>query len=177
VVATLPVWMAVFCRNEALRRRYLLAFLCCWIVNGTLVAGVFMSGGPAFHALLGADPQPFADLLAYLQQLPGPFSVVEEQRILWQAYLTEGPTVGAGISAFPSLHVTMAVLSMLAAWRLNRWLGIALSLFAAVIIAGSIHLGWHYAVDGYVGALLTLVIWAVAGWTSIRTPPASPGRP
>jgi hypothetical protein len=29
---------------------------------------------------------------------------------------------------------------------------------------GSVHLGWHYALDGYVGAACALVIWFAVGW-------------
>ena len=35
--------------------------------------------------------------------------------------------------------------------------------YALVIQIGSVHLGWHYAIDGYVGAALALSIWLVAG--------------
>jgi hypothetical protein len=42
--------------------------------------------------------------------------------------------------------------------------GMLLTLFAAVIFVGSIHLGWHYAVDGYVSALAVAGIWYGVGW-------------
>lgn len=30
---------------------------------------------------------------------------------------------------------------------------------------GSVHLGWHYAIDGYVSILAVIVIWKAVGWT------------
>ena len=35
--------------------------------------------------------------------------------------------------------------------------------FAALIFVGSIHLGWHYAIDGYAGAAVALFGWWAAG--------------
>ena len=34
--------------------------------------------------------------------------------------------------------------------------------YVAVIFVGSIHLAYHYAVDSYVGWVLTLVIWRLS---------------
>jgi hypothetical protein len=41
-----------------------------------------------------------------------------------------------------------------------RWIAIA---YAFVILLGSVHLGWHYAADGYVAAGVTWLIWAAMG--------------
>lgn len=38
-----------------------------------------------------------------------------------------------------------------------------MTLFAILIFAGSVHLGWHYAVDGYASALSTAAIWIGVG--------------
>jgi hypothetical protein len=46
---------------------------------------------------------------------------------------------------------------------LNRAVGLILALFAAIIQLGSVHLGWHYAVDGYLSALFTFLIWKWMG--------------
>jgi hypothetical protein len=37
-----------------------------------------------------------------------------------------------------------------------------------VVQIGSVHLAWHYALDGYAAALLTLAIWRAAGWWVAR---------
>jgi membrane-associated phospholipid phosphatase len=63
----------------------------------------------------------------------------------------------------PSLHVTIATLMALLAWRYNRTAGIAFTVFTVVILIGSIMLGWHYSADGLAGIALALVFWGVAG--------------
>jgi hypothetical protein len=54
---------------------------------------------------------------------------------------------------------------MLLGFAIHRQLGILLGLFAAFILIGSVLLGWHYAVDGYVAIAMTWVIWRVVGWS------------
>ena len=39
----------------------------------------------------------------------------------------------------------------------------ALIVYGAVILVGSVHLGWHYAVDGYAGIVMAMVAWWLAG--------------
>jgi hypothetical protein len=60
-----------------------------------------------------------------------------------------------------SVHVATAVLFALAGWvqtaPRHRLTG-----YALVIQIGSVHLGWHYAVDGYFSAMLTYLIWKLA---------------
>jgi hypothetical protein len=51
----------------------------------------------------------------------------------------------------------------LAAFRLNRAAGWVLAAYAVLIWIGSVHLGWHYAVDGLAAAALTIGLWRVAG--------------
>ncbi len=68
-----------------------------------------------------------------------------------------------GISAMPSMHIVMAVLIAIAGWRINKWWGAGLTALAAIVVIGSIHLAWHYAVDGIAGTALALVFWWVAG--------------
>ena len=48
-------------------------------------------------------------------------------------------------------------------WRIGTAAGLAYSAFAALIFIGSIHLGFHYAVDGYAATLIALLVWRFAG--------------
>jgi hypothetical protein len=41
--------------------------------------------------------------------------------------------------------------------------------FWCLILVGSVALGWHYAVDGYIGAAIALLFWHVAGWAVKRS--------
>ena len=85
----------------------------------------------------------------YGQQVPLNWSFVA-QDILWKDYASGALDVGNGISAMPSLHVGGATLCALLGCRTNKRLGIALSAYAVILMIGSVHLGWHYAIDGYV---------------------------
>jgi hypothetical protein len=59
--------------------------------------------------------------------------------------------------------VAIAVLFALAGWQASRAAGLALTAYALVVLIGSVHLGWHYAVDGYFAAAATVVIWIACG--------------
>jgi hypothetical protein len=54
---------------------------------------------------------------------------------------------------------------VLLARRVNRTLGWAYAVFALLILVGSVHLAWHYAIDGYFSAIAVLLVW----WGSGRT--------
>src|SRR4030095_8812860 len=90
-----------------------------------------------------------------------PISTLVIQDALWEGYVT-GTGLGHGVSAMPSMHVGTSVLFALAAPR-RSVLRKLLAAFAVVIFIGSIQLGWHYAVDGYVAAGLARIFWKVAG--------------
>ena len=73
------------------------------------------------------------------------------------------------------MHVGSTVLMALYGFSLNRRLGQALTVFAAVILMGSVLLGWHYAVDGYAGALIAVLAWTAAGALVRRFPAVARG--
>jgi membrane-associated phospholipid phosphatase len=104
--------------------------------------------------------------MAYLHQANEvvPVMALQVQDMLWQAYAGSSTDIGAGISAMPSLHVATAFSYVLLGFDVRRWLGILFAGFAAFIMIGSVHLGWHYAIDGYVGILCTVLIWFAVGW-------------
>ena len=59
----------------------------------------------------------------------------------------------------PSMHNGSALLFALAGYQVSRFAGHLLTAHAILIFIGSIHLGWHYAVDSYLAWAFTLVIW------------------
>jgi membrane-associated phospholipid phosphatase len=98
----------------------------------------------------------------------GPLTSLAAQRV-WDEYRAGDLEAGSGSSAMPSMHVAMATLFALRGWRSGRTPGMALTGFAAVSFAGSVQLGWHYAVDGYMSAALMAALWHVVGrWTEPR---------
>ena len=46
----------------------------------------------------------------------------------------------------------------------SRIFGSAMWTFALMIQIGWVHLAWHYAIDGYLAAVITVVIWKASGW-------------
>ena len=131
---------------------------------GVLLATVFSSAGPCFYRHVVPGPDPYAQLMAYLEgvSLDHDLSALRAQEYLWLGYST-GRFPTEGISAMPSMHVAMAMLMVLVHWRVNRLFGILAGVFAFLILIGSVMLGWHYAVDGYVGAALVMPVWWFSG--------------
>jgi membrane-associated phospholipid phosphatase len=118
--------------------------------------------------------------MAYLHHVNEtiPIWALDTQQMLWREYQHSQKGLGSGISAMPSVHVATATLMALFGWQYARRLGMALSVFAAIILLGSIHLGWHYAVDGYAAVLGTLLIWwAVGLWQSNTADTLTPLQP
>jgi hypothetical protein len=150
--------------NQSLRTRYLVTFLLSWAIIGSLFATLLSSVGPCYYQVFyGADP--FSGLIAYLDEANRTYPVWarETQAMLFNQDRLQEAGFGAGISALPSMHIAIVVLNAVFLWKLNRLAGWAAWIFAAIIFIGSIHLGWHYAVDGYAAALLVLAIWKISG--------------
>jgi 1,4-dihydroxy-2-naphthoate octaprenyltransferase len=61
------------------------------------------------------------------------------------------------------MHLANATLFVLLASRVNRALMAAAFVFLGVVLVSSVHLGWHYAVDGYASILATLAVWHAVG--------------
>jgi len=150
-----------------LRTQYLLSYLVMWIGVGSLLAFLLPGAGPCFYAdFVGPVPefQALMDALAADQQALGtPIAALHFQDGLLRAFGSDTLMVGGGISAMPSVHNGLAALFAFAAFRVNRWAGWAMVAYAALIWIGSIHLGWHYAIDGLASFLLAWGIWWAAG--------------
>jgi hypothetical protein len=154
------IWLAWSGRNF-LRARFLLAYALAWILLGTLAATALSSAGPCYYALVVPGADPYQPLLAYLHGLHTTHGVIAVtiQQNLWDYYSGGSGLPVNGISAMPSVHVAVAVLFALVGWKVGRAAGIAFTAYAAVILVGSVHLGWHYAVDGYASAAAAVVLW------------------
>ncbi|EKF74356.1 hypothetical protein A11A3_09155 [Alcanivorax hongdengensis A-11-3] len=160
-------WQLFSSRDERRRQRFLISFIGCWAVNGTLLAVLFSSAGPCFfHYLLPDGPDPFAPLMRYLHaaQRVSPVWALSTQDMLWQYHQAGALGVGTGISAMPSMHVSIAWLMVLLTAGSPLILRYFLRAFFVVILLGSVHLGWHYAIDGYFSVLTTTLIWSVTAW-------------
>jgi hypothetical protein len=168
----LPMMLGVLLSWAAplrVRTQFLAAFALCWILLGTLLAYGLPGSGPCYFAALHGDPHFTAlteRLAAQSDSLAaagrGELLALRGQRELLDGFQTRELMLAGGISAMPSLHNALAVLFACAGFALNKTAGRVLAVFAAIIWFASIHLGWHYAVDGLVGGALALVIWRLA---------------
>ena len=151
--------------RRKLRAQFFLSFMLVWILAGTILAILFFSAGPCYYGWVTGSENPFQPLMKYLDSVHGTnfLFAVKFQRGLWGAYQHSEILPFGGISAMPSVHVATAVIIALAGLRVNRLLGILLVAYAAMIQIGSVHLGWHYAIDGYFSSVLAVLIWGITG--------------
>ena len=156
-------YYAFIAKPSAERTRFCLAYVLIWMLGGGVLAVMFSSAGPCYFTQLGITPDPYAPLLAYLNGANehAPIWALMTQNMLWDLH-AEGSAFG-GVSAMPSMHNATALLFVLASAGRPRWVRIALGVHCALILIGSVHLGWHYAVDGYASMALGLGLWWVTG--------------
>ena len=161
---SIVIWQA-FTLEKRVRMQFLLSFSLTWILGGTVLATWLSSVGPCYWGGLLGEPNPYAPLMDHLYAVHEVQHLwaIDVQEQLWAAYSAQSIETVAGISAMPSMHVATSTLFALLGWARHRVLGIALTLFAICIQVGSVHLGWHYAVDGYLGAAVAAGIWFAIG--------------
>ncbi len=166
VLYVILFWQMFSLKDVQLRMQYFLSFLILWIVLGSIMGSCFASVGPCFYDFVVEGENPFSALMDYLRTANEqyPLWALSTQEALWAGYHLAEPTKGSGVSAMPSMHVAMATLFALLGIRTNKLLGIVMILFCGVIFIGSIHLSWHYAIDGYVSILMTVLVWKSVGW-------------
>lgn len=147
-------------KAERIRARYILCFMLAWIVCGNIFAGLFLSAGPAFYGHVTGDETRFAEQLAFLAASEGMnHSAITYQDYLWQLHNARQTGFGSGISAFPSVHVALIALNTFFAFEYSRRLGLWMAAYLVFIIASSVYLAWHYAIDGYASVAIMGVIY------------------
>ena len=153
------IWQTVHGR-EPVRSQFLLTFALAWILLGTGMAIVMSSAGPVYYGRVTGLTDPYEALMTYLHAVDAstPLRAIANQDRLWGSYTEWG-----GVTAMPSMHLAIVTVVMLAGLRTHRWLGYALAPFGLIILVGSVHLGWHYAVDSYAGILGAVFLWWCSG--------------
>jgi hypothetical protein len=159
-------WQGFRKDDTPLRQRYLLSYLLTWAIGTCILGTVFSSAGPCFYGFVEQGTNPYTGLMSYLAEANKiyPIWAVPTQETLWQSHLAGFGDI-EGVSAMPSMHVATTILFILCAISSgHRWLVYSTIVFSLSIFLGSILLGWHYAVDGYAGALIAVACWKLSGW-------------
>jgi membrane-associated phospholipid phosphatase len=145
----------VFSRHLEAGLYYTTAQSINWVLGAASYL-VLPSLGPAY-----ADPRAFAHLpvseVTHLQ------AILMDQRI---AFLQNPATATPqAIAAFASLHISMSFTAAVAAHVLGagRRLKVALWVWFAVTMVGTIYLGWHYVADNIAGVIMGASALALAG--------------
>ncbi|QQG35815.1 MAG: phosphatase PAP2 family protein [Micavibrio aeruginosavorus] len=159
-------WQAFTLSRPQLRAQFFITMLLTWIVNGFVFALIFSSAGPCFYDYFYPDLEnPYDALMQFLHETDKTSKVYDlfAMDYLLHAYDAKKTALFSGISAFPSMHVSVAFLNALLGWRTNRVLGVFFTIYLAIIMVGSVHLGWHYAIDGYFSIITTYLLWKATG--------------
>ena len=155
-----PVWFvtmivllvcAAWARPSPRRSAVLASYFILWSLVGPAVHCLLPAGGPVFYEALGYGPR-FADIVLTPETR-------EVAGYLWQTYASGSFGAGSGISAMPSMHVTMAAWMAIAAAAVAPLLRVPVFIVSALVAVLSVALGWHYALDGIVGGLLALLLY------------------
>lgn len=158
-------WQLFRFKDDTLRMRFFYTFVLTWAINGTFLAILFSSAGPCyFDNVTGSNH--YLPLMEYLRNVNDQTKIwsVYTQDLLWKNYSDKGIILGGGISAFPSVHVATTFLFVLMARHINTVAYYLFLIFFLLIFIGSIHLGWHYAVDGYAAMATTWALWNLTGY-------------
>lgn len=161
-------WSGLFASRRVdpdLCRRFWTATVLAWLILGLGLATLLSSAGPVyFDTVLPQLVSPYAGLERYLAETDRlfPLSSSLAKDYLWSIHAGHLDEPG-GISAMPSMHNAQCALFAAAAYAVDRRFGHVMLAYAAAIFLGSIHLGWHYAVDGIVGVAGALLIWFLVG--------------
>lgn len=156
--------------DSRVRRQFFLTYVLSWTLIGGLMATLLASVGPCFVGPMLGDPR-FDAQMAYLnaanEQVPIMVLPVQELLLEWYGKAENG--LGSGITAMPSMHCAIAFLFWIAMRRVHSGWGTFFAVFFFITWISSVHLAYHYAVDGLVSLIAVAVIWKaseriIAAW-------------
>lgn len=163
--------------DSQVRRQFFLTYVLSWTVIGGAMATMLASVGPCFAGpMLGITT--FDAQMAYLysanEQMPIMVLPVQEMLLDWYGKAENG--LGSGITAMPSMHCAIAFLYWIAVRRISAKWGAFFAVFFFITWISSVHLAYHYAVDGLVSLIAVAAIWALSqriiaawdAWSKVR---------
>lgn len=169
IMGLLLAW-TTFSRDPAFQLRASFVHLSIWVLLGSAMAVAMSSVGPCYlHPLM--DDGRFLPLMDILNDQS--LVALQNQNYLLSNYGKE--IIGSGISAMPSLHVALSVFLYLLcreAFGRSNWVSRLALVYAILMWVGSVHLAWHYAVDGIVSAICVVALWLISK-RLVSVPPVS----
>jgi hypothetical protein len=159
------LWHAQGKHSLKIRVRFFVSYILVWAIIGNLLAVLMSSAGPCYFDRITGLVSPYKPLFDYLQKINNynTLSSLVLQEKLWSGFAHNYFDYGGGISAMPSLHVATSTLFALSARNISPLLSKLLFIYASIVLIGSVHLGWHYAVDGLFSVPCTILIWCGVG--------------
>ncbi|MDG1438208.1 MAG: phosphatase PAP2 family protein, partial [Emcibacteraceae bacterium] len=119
------LWLMINVSYGRKRLQYLVAFILSWAIVGSFLAILFSSAGPVYYGRVVGDHSVYAPLMDSLYAFNEEFSeswfkvfALNTQETLWENYLKQDVNIGSGISAMPSMHLSISTLLYLSARQL-----------------------------------------------------------
>lgn len=150
--------------NDVVRRQFFLTFALSWAIIGGLMATLLASYGPAFLGPMTGNSH-YIELMSYLRgaNMDVPIMSLNVQNMLLTQFRDSDTGLGSGISAMPSMHVTVCMVFYLASRALSKRASRWFLAYLVVIWVSSVHLAYHYAIDGLVSVLAVVLLWNLSG--------------
>lgn len=179
VSAFLVTW-ATMTRDRVFQARAIATIFFVWFVLGNFVALALSSSGPVYYEHFYGDDR-FAPLMetlrAYHEQVNVRAIVISD----WLISDEDAGTLGKGISAMPSVHVGMTFVTWLLVQSRLGWknpITMIVGVYVAAIWVASVHLAWHYWLDGAVSIVATALFWKATGvWLKPKAAPSRSAQP
>jgi len=166
-------WMILNYKLGVTRAKFLVCYVLTWTILGSVLAVMLAAVGPCFYEPILGSSGVYEPLMSRLHEISeirkgwdgdhGLYAMKNQATVV--GYFTDNTIgIGSGITAMPSMHVSFAMLLFLSTRELNKKAGYITLIYLFFVQVGSVHLGWHYAVDGYISMILTWILWRLSGW-------------
>lgn len=172
VLMIYSMWMVLNYKLGVTRAKFLVCYVLTWTILGSVLAVIFSAVGPCFYEPILFSSSIYEPLMSRLHEISEinkghggiGLHAMNNQATLVEYFTDNTIGIGSGITAMPSMHVSFAMLLFLSTRELNKKAGYITLIYLLFIQVGSVHLGWHYAVDGYISMILTWILWRLSGW-------------